>query len=64
MASAIAGAVLERTIYSACSLGFVPIAIRLRLFEILAKAWDGPLSSEAVLDLYRKQMKPGDPEPR
>ncbi|GFN13694.1 putative O-methyltransferase [Aspergillus tubingensis] len=64
MASVIAGPVLERTIYSACSLGFVPIAIRFRLFEILAKAWDGPLSSEAVLDLYRKQMKPGDPEPQ
>ncbi|RAK90755.1 O-methyltransferase [Aspergillus costaricaensis CBS 115574] len=63
MASVSAGAVLERTIYSACSLGFVPVAIRFRVFEILAKAWGGPLSSEAVLNLYRKQTKPGDPEP-
>lgn len=48
----------------ACSLGFVPVAIRFRLFEILVKTpQDDVLSSEAILALYRKDMKPGDPKP-
>ncbi|GKZ57975.1 hypothetical protein AnigIFM49718_003779 [Aspergillus niger] len=63
MASISAGALLERTIYSACSLGFMPVAIRLRLFDIVAKASrDGPLSSIAILAAYRKEIKPGDPK--
>ncbi|GLA40964.1 hypothetical protein AnigIFM63309_008805 [Aspergillus niger] len=41
----------------------MPVAIRLRLFDIVAKASrDGPLSSIAILAAYRKEIKPGDPK--
>ncbi|RAK97344.1 putative O-methyltransferase [Aspergillus ibericus CBS 121593] len=62
MSSVEAGLALGGTVNSVAALGFVPVAIHFRLFDILTR-FERPAHSEEVLALYHKDMKSGDHEP-